>query len=700
MKLFGCPFRKVGMTLAAAMALVAMMTLTACGSDPVDTPDTLCQDGCDNQDLLVPPDVQEDDAINSDIAIADVSTDTTVVDETALELVAQGKARLSAGESLSAIDSFSLALDRVPGMPEAEWGMALARLQSSVSMWSGLIGLIKFSTDPDAPIPPVGAPTLRALEWSKHEGTIGNLVDNLYAASMEQKARLDVMKAQVDNPVFTLEGGLPLYMGDKVMMNLCCDWDRSEIYAISSFNNLMLAFVSFLGSQNTDVVFDRFEYLFKELPGISYSLTAALEEFPDFFTLLPEGGSETWLTLGTHVANSATDCLESVRLMEEGNDLAQNVATLTDDEKPHLLLHGTFPSGDTEFEILWDGTAGSLKDTVVKVKSHLAGDPDTRLSLDTDVLVAIGVLVDIINRTVGIETLLTSMGFNLPDIVTGLIGSLDKTDPEQLVGLLGSILPLVGIEVGTVEIDLATFFQSPFNVRDFFPNYGAVPGSEYKTFLKSFECIKGGTTLLGHSASDTITVYIQDSSVSQNEIVLTVNSYSTADGTGDVFDTQTATLLPVAGFTGMYSGTFELLGGLAPDLEDVTLIIPDAGSIKTTYTSAVNTESTISLGGNYTDGFTPWDYGAACAEDTLGWDSAHFGETEFASAIEVVSPRVTRALEEVAGDDKASLQGFMAFKSPSFDGLLWIKQGETFAVADQAGFSTMINNVLTKLGSF
>ena len=76
-------------------------------------------------------------------------------------------------------------------------------------------------------------------------------------------------------------------------------------------------------------------------------------------------------------------------------------------------------------------------------------------------LPAIVVLLDIANRTFGIQPLLTKLGISLPDAIAGLIGVLDKKDPEQLVELAVSLLPNIGLPEDTIELDLANFLTLP-----------------------------------------------------------------------------------------------------------------------------------------------------------------------------------------------------------------------------------------------
>lgn len=626
-----------------------------------------------------------------------VTGDTDAVDEVALALVVSGKERLSLGESLAAMDAFGRALERTPGLVDAQWGLVLARFQSSVSMFGSIPGLLNLKEDPDAPeVPPVA--TLRA--WAPHPGTVGITIDGMHAAALEQKARLDALKALPDNPVFHLEGGLPLAMGDDALMALCCSWDRSELFALSAFNDLTLAFVAFLGSQDTDVPFERLERLFKDL-GLTNALTRVLAENPGFLTLLPEGGSDAWLSMKGWLAASVEDTLTSATLMEQGSDLADNVATLTAAGRPHLVLHGTFPSGVRELEVLWDGTSVSLKDTLTRVKAHLAGDRAQRLRLDADVVVALGVLVDIVNRTVGIATVAESLGFTLPDMVTGLIDSLDPEDPEQLAGLAGSLLSLVGIPAGSVELDLLTFLETPFDIRDFFPNDGPVPDSTYRDFLKSFECVKGGATLTAGDGADTLVLTAHDPSAIATPAPLSVSTYASADGTGDAFDTEAATLVPMAGFTGIYTATLSVKSGTAAGpAGDGVLVLPAGGSLWTTYVSAVHPESSAVIGGNAVDGYAAYAYAAPCADKTTAWDGSHFGEIEFAGAVEVTSAGVETAVLAVPADGKAARQGVMAFRSPSMDGLLWLAEDDVLALADQASFGTWITRILSALESF
>lgn len=686
-----------------AVVLAAGLAMTACGGGTQDQ--DIINDAGDVQsddiwgELVIPPDTAIGDTIQPDANYDANAGD--VVHPTARELVEIGMERLSAGESLSAMDAFSAALMHQPGHHPAMWGMILARFQSSVAMFSGLTGLISFRDDPDAP--PEQAPRsarTAAGEWPVHKGTIGTSIDSLYHAAIDQQQRIAELIAAGGAP-FTLESGLPLSFRDDLMMNLCCDWDISDLYGISSFNNLMLAFVSFLGSQETDVSLAVFEETADLAPGISNVLVHVMDNYPDLFALLPDTGAAIWRQTGDHLLAACRDTLESARLMAIDNGMTRNVATLSDDEHPYLVLHGSFPGDRDRIEVLWDGINVSMKDVVSKAEGHLAGTGESYLSLDQDVLVAIAVFVDIVHRTVGIETLATGLGFELPDIVTGLIGSLDPNDPEQLAGLLPSLTSLLGIPAETIFLDVAGFLDNPFNIRDLFPNYGIDPGTEWKTFTRSFECMKAGATVTAINSGDAIGFWFMDSTIQDESVPLTVETFATADTTAAAFETETISLARVNGFDGLFTGTIIMMGDTeAGPADDGRIILPDGGQLVATFVSPTDAEHRITVTGNMNDGFTPWDYGAACGDDDPAWDAAHFWQTEFDAAVEVTAPGSTVPMTEIDADGKTTRTGFMAFKSPSFNGLLWLKDGEEITAADQASFARVFAGVLKALEDF
>lgn len=679
----------------AVALLLALGPLLACGSGSSSPPDVPLTDAMSDADVPA-GDLFEETAGELPGDASDTGETVDPIDPAALELVEQGKVRLSAGESLSAMDSFDRALAIEPDLQDAVWGLVLARFQANVAMFTAIINLVNLKKDPDAPV----VPTLAALSWQAHQGAVGVTIDGLYAGAMAQKARLDGLKTAKDTPLFSLEGGLPLSLGSLPMMNLCCDWDRGDAYAISSFNNVMLALAAFLGSQDADVSLERLKDIFRDEPTISNAITALLIESPKFLTLLPEGGADSWKATKDFLQAAAEDALESARLMGEAEVPGKPVATLPGGS-PYLVLHGTFPSGATELEILWDGKSASLADTVERTRKHLAGDAEARLSLEGDVVVALGVLLDVVNRTIGFQTLLDSMGFDLPDIVGGLFATLDPDDPEQLVGLLGSLLPMAGIQPGTVEIDLATFFGTPFNLRDLLPNYGPEPGTEHSAFLKSFECPRVGFVLSEDDPQAAGRAVVHDPSATDAGIALLVASFASDDGTGDIFDTEKFDLVPTVGFDGFYTGPFQaVVGDAAGAPGDGKLVVPAGGSLAAKYVSAAHPESTAESIVEFPKDIELFEYGQACADDTTPWDAERFGETEFATSVEVGAPGQTKLLATIPADGKAIRTGLMAFKSPSFGGLLWIDRGEGFAAADQAGFAAVFNGILSALEAF
>ncbi|HOI10881.1 MAG TPA: hypothetical protein PK313_10440, partial [Myxococcota bacterium] len=134
--------------------------------------------------------------------------------------------------------------------------------------------------------------------------------------------------------------------------------------------------------------------------------------------------------------------------------------------------------------------------------------------------------------------------------------------------------------------------------------------------------------------------------------------------------------------------------------DDGKLHLPEGGAVQATYTSATAPDGTVTIGGTLADGLTAWDYGAACSDDTTPWDGPHFGEAEFADAVQIAAPGQSTPLAPIPADGKASRAGAFAFPSPSFAGLIWVDGGDGFAVADQASFNALIGRVLAALEGF
>jgi hypothetical protein len=693
---------------AALAALLLTLTLCGCGGGgpagatdtvaPADVPEPA--DGAGPDDAAGPRDAAVPDDSAADAAATDAPAPDAGPDPRLAELIAQGRARLSAGESLAAMDSFGRALSLAPGERTALWGLSLARFQSSVAMFGALVFLANMDADPDAP-------AASAAFAQTHAGTVGVSVDGLLSAGRVQQERLTALLAGPADEVFVLEGGLPLALGGHELMTLCCAWDRGDLYALSSWNELLLAFARFLGSQDSDVSFDRIMVLFRAAPGISSALAQLLDEYPALLALVPEGGAADWQAARTHLAAAAAAARLAAATMAAGDAGASPVATLAGGaagdagRQGNLVLHGRFPSGATELEVLWDGRTASLRDTVERTAAHLGGDAAARLSLEGDVLVAVGVLVDVVNRTVGLPTLLAGLGFEPPAILGGFLAALDPRNPEQLVGMLPALLPVLGIGAGTVEIDLLTFLEHPADLRDFFPHRGPVPGSDFPTFRRSFECPRAGWVLAPGGSTTAGTLYLHDPSATEAGLTLEVTSYAAADATGDAFDAETLALAPVEGFTGLYEGGLELaIAAVAGAPDDGALTVPQGGAVRTTYTSAAHPEAVVTLVGAFPDGLPAWDYGAACADATRPWDAAHFGELEFATAVEVPARGETAPLQPIPADGARTRAAFLAFGSPSFGGLLWIDDGDGPAPADQARFAGLLGGVLAALEAF
>lgn len=669
--------------MAFLITILPFMVWSGCSDGDTPTDVDVIGDQVDPPDTFETEDPGATDENGRPDGDVDDTTDTADPDlELAMQYVAIGKERLEAGESLAALDAFDWALQTVPDLQEAHWGMVLARFQSTVSMFGSLVGLAKYKEDPDAPQP------IKSLTWPKHEGTIGVSIDALYKSALEQQERINGLKAATENPIFSLEGGLPLEFSGLPMMRLCCDWDRSDLYGISSWNQLMLAFVTFFGSQNLELSFERVNQLLKTVPGFTNKLGVLLDEYPNIATLLPQHGAELWRYAGTYLAQAADDALQAAALMEDDKNA---VATLEETSNVYLVLHGEFSEGRDQLRVIWDSSSVSLKDIATKVKANMAGEPGNRLSLDKEVLPAIVVLLDIANRTFGIQPLLNKLGISLPDAIAGLIGVLDKKDPEQLVELAVSLLPNIGLPEDTIELDLANFFDTPFNIRDLLPVMGPEPSvkTAHKTFLRSFECLKWGLEI-----AEKPVLWIHDPSSNADELEITIKAF--AEGEEEPSGTLDVKLEPFQGFTGLYYGDFEVQ--TEPAEPGDYIIQPAGGHLTAEYQSAEHTESTISISGAFPDDWLEWDYGASCEKDTKAWDGPHFWEAEFADAVEVTAPGQTVPLEEIAADGKATNAGYLAFPSPSFAGLIWFKDGDQSEPANQASFSKLIVDIMAKIG--
>jgi len=109
-------------------------------------------------------------------------------------------------------------------------------------------------------------------------------------------------------------------------------------------------------------------------------------------------------------------------------------------------------------------------------------------------------------------------------------------------------------------------------------------------------------------------------------------------------------------------------------------------------------DDSYTLTAQFPDDVPVWDYGASCGDETQAWDGPHFGELEFASALEVSAPGETAPLAEIEPDGKAVSSGYLAFPSPSFAGLIWFKTDDQFKPATQASFSKLIVDLMGKIG--
>jgi len=626
-----------------------------------------CSGGGGDVSVDVPDVVQADAGEPSD---ANGDFDAEVFEWDWSPWIEQGKILLASGESLAAYDVFVQVLAEEPEQTEALYGACLAETQMWVGFLNSVLGAAGEDGDPDALRKSLRKDASGSPVYEN--GLVGEVFTNIRIQMEEQQARLEILKGQGEL-VFELDAFSLDLLGERPMV-LSGEWDRADVYSLSAMAKIFYGVFVVLESWNWDADLDTLEDAFDDIGNPGRAVGGLLAACPELLTLRDEAhAGDAWSLARESMRLGAQDFLEAHRLMaEETDDQGDDVARLGSvGDTEVLVLQGIFAGDLEELSLLWHGDAVSLRDSMTRLAEHLDGDVAQRVRLGKDLLVSLGLYVDVLHRTVGLTELLGTLGLDLPDAVGGLLGMLDRESPDAVIKLLPTVLTLVGVSADEIELDVYSFLDQPVALRDVLPAMGTNPLTGESGFLRSFECVRVGFRDEAWTLGEPLRVLVHDPlSEVEPELVFTVAGVE-----------LTAALEPIEGIQGLLSAELETSSEV--DLVEVRY---RRAALEATLERTPGGDAAI------------FAMDASC-EASLSWDGRHFFESEFSEAQELVDGD-WEALAERETDGVVLENGYLALGSPSFGSLLWLMGPDGMAEANQDSINQFMAAVMAGIAQF
>ena len=669
-----------------------------------------CDDDDDDNNDATPSD---DDTVTDDDTGADDDDDDDDDDASPPpidDLLELGKTYLSRGEYASAYEAYRLVLNYDPDHTEALVGISLAHFQHVFGMLDMVIGLLS-DYQFDGVEPDRKSATDVSDSWIS--SMLVHIVDNMRTMLDEQLTRLDTLK-QVDDLEFRLPA-YPLKLQREMMIDLHSEWDRADVYALSAFYHLLEGLICLLDSQSFDGDLDMIEDLFEDGGDIIAALAALLGDNPNLLTLDAEG-DQAWQDSAAALTAAADELLTATELMaaevdDQSDDVLVQNPSLNEGGVSHFALQGDFASGTKQVKLLWHGNRLSVRDTLARLRDNTGGDGTQRIRFEDDVVMLVGVGADFLLKGFGLRTLLDLFGDLFDKRTLAEAGITATSNGEQLPQLIIMLLPWLGVPTDAVEFDFAAFYSRPFPFRELAPNFGLDPYDGQWTFYQSFECARLGFDATEVVYGESLPLALADRGPIANANAGPGNDTATAivhsmDGL-TVVDSEWVTLNEDAEYTAVFRGSLPSAASNEIIPYDGTLQVPLDGYAMAEYEDPNGEEKiwvdAIALAdGTVIDVFS---YAMGCGMYTAR-DYNHFTQNEFADAYAIADPPAgldpLTPYGTIAADGIAADMGYLAFKSGSFNGLLWLNMkhlidGSTFIWGfpnDFAIADTRMTNVL------
>ncbi len=712
----------------AALALVASLLVSCHDTDSAPRPDVDVVGGRDTTDLdaevpraeIQPRDLEHlPDTPPVDIR-QDTAPDREPVPDPHQELITHGKNLLAAGEPLAAGDVFYQVLLHRPDHLEALFGASLAQLQNWLGLFDSLLHIPTRTEDPDEVAVKMRALKSRPYKGSPpsvfESGVVGATIKQLRIECDEQIERLEKLLELTRGGEFVFHlDSLPLAMDGALRLDLCCEWRRADLHSMTGLTKLLRALLVLLESQDIDVDLRALQRALDIPGGLVRMITGVLLNEEDLFALAGETGAARYLEAHGELMASTQHILRAAELLEREADspamLDSRVARLTTQGTVSALSLASLAGDERRpLRLLWDSPGISLAETIRQIAAHLDGHPDL-LRLDHEVAIVLGVILDIVHKTIGIPDFIGILGVELPSFIGGLLQSLRPDSVDALPRLIPLILDFVGLPEGSVALDLNTFLSRPTGLRDLLPNMAPCPIDGEADFMRSYECLRFGHRESNGpwQAGSELRATLHDPLAATEDEIGQLELTSFAADSGVPVDTlhlpaaapDHSWLTPVAEIEGLYhlsiptTADGEAGAGL--------LLVPPGGSVTAHYSRQVD-DQTVATMLRFEEGDSGTLFAMALdCRPEAAFDGEHFYQREFESAREWVDDG-WGPVSIAYRDGVISTEAHYAFKQPSFNGLLWLDMqrlnapAETeFPVGLALSDQSMINRLLQRV---
>ena len=339
-------------------------------------------------------------------------------------------------------------------------------------------------------------------------------------------------------------------------------------------------------------------------------------------------------------------------------------------------------------------------------------------------LTLVGVALDFVRKSMGIENILAMFGLELDQKTLDLINNIGDKNGEEFPKTLISLLPLFGIPGDVLQLDLYTFALRPMGLREMLPNRGLDPVSGDPVLLMSFECARIGYAEREFSPGQDTVVFVSDpgpladlhAGAGNDSVSITVKSGSLDDNDDFIVsDEETLSAAEREDVEALFAATIHNVVGGDAVSGDGILTLPEGGEIRSYYTDANVADDELTVMAKIRDSQSrrTFRYSLECAEGSAR-DYAHFASPQFAQAYIYPDPPAQASASTpypvAEADGQKQGMAYGAFASPTLNGLIWLKMfslagkdctdygfESDYAPADERGINLLIHKVMQAL---
>lgn len=653
--------------------------------------------------------------------------------------LAEGKRALAAGELSLAQRRFTARLAALPNDPQASFGLCLIQFQQWLALIETLLGALAGGGSDTT----TGEETDGAGVASDAEGTasarlaaalrtdaateggvavvraklINFILSDLQNETRVQLERLTAIQNGPADFTFTLDH-YRIALGGQEIADIGTEWDRADVYALTSFTRFLHGLLTLLLSQNAETILQDINGLVAAITGgapLDGALAELLAKNARALTLDPYVGQTRWNEAMAQLSLAAVEILKANELMraetdDQSDDVLIQNDSLTRAGVEQFGVGGVFPRQPERGHILllWHGKDFSLRETYERLRDHMAGDVTLRYRVTGDLVTTLGVILDFVRRAAGLDAALGAIGLELPPAILKIIEGISEKTGEEFPKTLAGVTPLLlGIPKDAVELDFLTFSRRPIGLRDLFPNVGTDPFTGQPTFLRSYECARVSFPdgAVARVAGAPLNIAVQTPATALPQTVLVESAFLNDMGERTVLDRETVTLTQDPAIEGLARAVVAT-GDQRQAENDGLLFALASSEVKVSYVGADRTAGGDGVSSSATWGKGPsidlLAYAQPCAEDSA-YDAAAFVAGAFRAGrllSQASEPIAYTPYPAVAADGVVSLEPSTPLISPDLNGLLWINArayvGSGYA---KAGFAEGFSPADPRLGN-